>query len=96
MRDWTEARRGAVFTMVGVVWICSAQAVLPTTAQAQPAASGPGTTPAASSGPAFPSKLVRYVVPFGAGASPDIVGRLLADRLTRLWGQQVIVCYVPL
>ena len=39
----------------------------------------------------FPLKPVRYVVPFGAGASPDIVGRLLADRLTRLWGQQVIV-----
>ena len=39
----------------------------------------------------FPSKPVRYVVPFGAGASPDIVGRLLADRLTRMWGQQVMV-----
>jgi tripartite-type tricarboxylate transporter receptor subunit TctC len=39
----------------------------------------------------FPNKVVRYVVPFGAGASPDIVGRLLADRLTRLWAQQVIV-----
>lgn len=39
----------------------------------------------------FPSKPVRYVVPFGAGTSPDIVGRLMADRLTRLWGQQVIV-----
>jgi tripartite-type tricarboxylate transporter receptor subunit TctC len=35
--------------------------------------------------------LVRYVVPFGAGESPDIVGRVIADRLTRLWGQQVIV-----
>jgi tripartite-type tricarboxylate transporter receptor subunit TctC len=34
---------------------------------------------------------VRYVVPFGAGASPDFVARLLGDRLTRLWGQQVIV-----
>jgi len=39
----------------------------------------------------FPTKTVRYVVPFGAGASPDIVGRLLAEQLTRLWGQQVIV-----
>ena len=39
----------------------------------------------------FPTKPVRYVVPFGPGASPDIVARLLADRLTRLWGQQVIV-----
>src|SRR3954462_11731218 len=39
----------------------------------------------------FPVKPVRYVVPFGPGTSPDIVGRLMADKLTRLWGQQVIV-----
>ena len=39
----------------------------------------------------FPVKPVRYVVPFGAGTSPDIVGRLIADKLTRIWGQQVIV-----
>ncbi|MES2563294.1 MAG: tripartite tricarboxylate transporter substrate binding protein [Pseudomonadota bacterium] len=39
----------------------------------------------------FPVKPVRYVVPFGAGGSPDIVARLITDRLTRLWGQQVIV-----
>ena len=39
----------------------------------------------------FPTKTVRYVVPFGAGGSPDIVARLLTERLTRLWGQQVIV-----
>jgi tripartite-type tricarboxylate transporter receptor subunit TctC len=39
----------------------------------------------------FPARPVRYVVPFGAGASPDIVGRILAERFTRLWGQQVFV-----
>jgi len=39
----------------------------------------------------FPVKPVRYVIPFPAGTSNDIVGRLLTDRLTRLWGQQVIV-----
>lgn len=47
--------------------------------------------PLASAAQTFPSKPVRYVVPFGAGTSPDIVGRLLADRFTRMWGQQVIV-----
>jgi tripartite-type tricarboxylate transporter receptor subunit TctC len=47
--------------------------------------------PVASWGQTFPTKPVRYVVPFGAGASPDIIGRLLAERLTRIWGQQVIV-----
>ena len=47
--------------------------------------------PGASWGQAFPVKPVRYVVPFGAGASPDIIGRLLAERLSRSWGQQVIV-----
>ena len=47
--------------------------------------------PAATWAQNFPNKTVRYVIPFDVGASPDIVGRLLADRLTRLWGQQVIV-----
>ena len=39
----------------------------------------------------FPVKPVRYVVAFPAVTSNDIVVRLLADRLTKLWGQQVIV-----
>jgi tripartite-type tricarboxylate transporter receptor subunit TctC len=39
----------------------------------------------------FPVKPVRYVVPFPAGTGNDIVGRVIADRLTQLWGQQVIV-----
>jgi len=39
----------------------------------------------------YPAKPVRYIVPFPAGGSPDIVARALADRLGRIWGQQVIV-----
>ena len=39
----------------------------------------------------YPSKVVRYIVPFPAGASPDIIARLLTERLSRMWGQQVIV-----
>jgi tripartite-type tricarboxylate transporter receptor subunit TctC len=40
---------------------------------------------------AYPAKPVRYIVPFPAAASPDIVARLLAERLSRTWGQQVVV-----
>ena len=47
--------------------------------------------PAASYAQNYPSKPVRYVVPFAAGSNNDIVGRLLADRMTHLWSQQVIV-----
>ena len=48
-------------------------------------------SPAASWAQNFPVKVVRYVVPFGPGGSPDIVARLITDRLTRMWSQQVIV-----
>ena len=47
--------------------------------------------PFAVSSQTFPAKPIRYIVPFGAGGSPDLVGRILGERLTRLWGQQVIV-----
>src|SRR5688572_18744764 len=47
--------------------------------------------PAASWAQTFPGKPVRYVVPFPGGSGNDMVGRLITDRLTRLWGQQVIV-----
>ena len=39
----------------------------------------------------YPAKPVRYVVPFPAGASPDLVARTITERLSKLWGQQVIV-----
>jgi tripartite-type tricarboxylate transporter receptor subunit TctC len=50
-----------------------------------------GMCGAASWSQKFPVKPVRYVIPFPAGSGNDIVGRLITDRLTRLWGQQVIV-----
>ena len=40
---------------------------------------------------AYPVKPVRMVVPFPAGGATDIVGRLIAQKLTESWGQQVIV-----
>jgi len=39
----------------------------------------------------WPAKPVRLVVPFPSGAAPDVVARLIADRLSRGWGQSVYV-----
>jgi len=42
-------------------------------------------------GAAYPVKPVRLVVHIGPGSSMDIVARVLAQKLTDRWGQQVIV-----
>jgi tripartite-type tricarboxylate transporter receptor subunit TctC len=47
--------------------------------------------PGASFAQAYPVKPVRYLVPFPAGGSPDIVARLLGERLNRIWGQPVVI-----
>ena len=43
----------------------------------------------------FPSRVVRIIVPYAPGAQMDIVGRLMADGLSRKWGQPVIVENIP-
>ena len=39
----------------------------------------------------YPSKAVRLIVPFLAGGSTDIVGRTVAQKLSEMWGQPVVV-----
>jgi tripartite-type tricarboxylate transporter receptor subunit TctC len=43
----------------------------------------------------YPSKPVTFITPAAAGNSPDVVTRVVADQLTQLWKQQVIVLNRP-
>jgi tripartite-type tricarboxylate transporter receptor subunit TctC len=43
----------------------------------------------------FPTKNVTLVVPFQAGGPTDLIGRLLAEGLTKKWGKQVVVLNKP-
>ncbi|MFZ9679189.1 MAG: Bug family tripartite tricarboxylate transporter substrate binding protein [Quisquiliibacterium sp.] len=54
------------------------------------AATLPGAARAQSTG-AWPARTVRIIVPFGPGATPDILARLVADRMTQSLGQSFIV-----
>src|SRR3954466_15483578 len=39
----------------------------------------------------FPSKPIRWVVPFTPGASTDLIARVIGQRLTETWEKQIIV-----
>ena len=40
---------------------------------------------------AYPSRPIRLIVPFTPGTSIDILARVVAQRLTEVWGQQALV-----
>ena len=39
----------------------------------------------------YPSRPIRFIVPYAPGGSTDVIARLLGPRLTEAWGQPVIV-----
>ena len=40
---------------------------------------------------AWPNRFVRLVVPFPPGGGTDAIARVVAGRLSELWGQQMVV-----
>ncbi len=40
---------------------------------------------------AYPTRTVRFIVPYGAASASDITARLFADRLSARWGKPVVV-----
>lgn len=39
----------------------------------------------------YPSKPVRWIVPYPAGAVNDVIARTVAQKLTALWGAQIVI-----
>lgn len=39
----------------------------------------------------YPAKPIRVLVPFSAGGTTDVLGRLVAQRLSAMYGQQVLI-----
>lgn len=54
-------------------------------------AAGPAPAQTLDAAAGYPGRPIRLIVPFGAGSSPDIRARQLADKLTGHLGQPVIV-----
>lgn len=48
----------------------------------------PGVAPAQDK---WPSKPIRMIVPFTAGAASDVLGRIVGQRLSEIYGQQIVV-----
>jgi len=57
----------------------------------QAAATGIVDTARALSPDDFPARPVQLIVPVAAGGPTDIVARVLGERLSAIWGQQVVV-----
>jgi tripartite-type tricarboxylate transporter receptor subunit TctC len=51
----------------------------------------PAAAQAQSQTPTWPTRTVKFIVPFGPGAGADIGGRLFAERLQKIWGQPVVI-----
>ena len=47
--------------------------------------------PRAADAQAYPSRFVRLIVPFPPGGAVDAAARILANRLSEMWGQQMVV-----
>jgi tripartite-type tricarboxylate transporter receptor subunit TctC len=46
---------------------------------------------AAHAAETYPSKPGRLILPFGPGASTDIIGRIFAQRFSEAWGQPLVI-----
>ena len=43
----------------------------------------------------YPSRPITFITPAAAGNSPDVLARVVGDRLTQMWKQQIVVLNRP-
>ena len=65
---------------VGVLMAAACGAVFAQTAP------GSGPAPSTASGPAYPTKTVRWIVPMPPGGGTDMISRTVTAKLSELWG----------
>ncbi len=50
-----------------------------------------GAAPSGAQAPAYPSKPIKFVVPFTAGSATDIMARTIAERMAVSMGQPIVI-----
>jgi tripartite-type tricarboxylate transporter receptor subunit TctC len=43
----------------------------------------------------YPSRTIRMIVPFAAGGPTDVIARIVAQKLSETWGQQIYAENIP-
>jgi len=51
----------------------------------------PSVTTVGARAAAWPTRVVRIIVPFAAGGPTDVIGRIVGEQLSKTWGQQVVI-----
>src|SRR5882757_6158914 len=52
---------------------------------------GAASAPSQAQSQTWPTRSVKFIVPFGPGAAADIGARLFAEKLSQRWGQPVVI-----